>query len=110
MKSELRKFYGHTWRTVERPAALVRAGHECVRCLAPDRPSGLWSTLDVAHLDGNPANRSEDNLAVLCRRCHRATDYAVWSRKYRVWLIAERERRADLLDAGRPILQLLRAS
>lgn len=109
MRSELRKFYGHLWRTVDRPAALLRAGHECVRCAIPDRPMGLRSSLDGAHLDGNPQNRSDENIAVLCRRCHRAADYAGWALKYGAWLTQERERRADLKDAGRPILQMLKS-
>lgn len=109
MRRELRHFYGHLWRTVDRPAALLRAGYECVRCAIPDRPMGLSSSLDGAHLDGNPENRSDENIAVLCRRCHRAADYAGWALKYRAWLVLERERRADLLDAGRPILQMLKS-
>src|SRR5262249_54467318 len=105
---EFRKFYGHRWRSIERPATLTRDGFECVRCAIPARPVGLYSNLEVAHLDGDPANSDPDNRATLCRKCHRAHDYAEWSQKYRAWLEAERIRRMDALDASRPILQYLK--
>lgn len=52
--------------------------------LAPPGPLGWCVTpahvvhvrLDVAHLDGNPANRDDRNLASLCAWCHRNTDLA----------------------------------
>src|SRR6476659_9014843 len=57
--------YGHAWRTRIRPEALRRAGWECARCGLPDRAMGLRSALDVAHLNGDTADMSEENLAVL---------------------------------------------
>lgn len=114
--------YDHHWRTVTRPDALRRAGGVfddagtylggalCQRCGVPDPfPLSVWqhSTLDVAHLDGNTADSSEDNLACLCRRCHRATDYTEWVAKFKAWVAREREARAARLDAGRPLLLLM---
>jgi 5-methylcytosine-specific restriction endonuclease McrA len=90
---EFRRFYGHHWRTVVRPAVLRRAGGACQRCRRPWR-------LEVAHLDGNPANLGQDydNLAALCRNCHRRHDYALWAERCR-------ETRAARKDRGRPLLR-----
>ena len=99
--------YGYHWRTVDRPAALVRAGYECQRCAIPDRPAGLRSSLDGAHLDGDPRNGADDNVAILCRRCHRAHDLPSWTAAFRAWLETERDRRIAEKDAARPILAFL---
>jgi len=99
--------YGYHWRTVHRPAAIARAYWECVRCSLPDRPRGLRSALDVAHLDGDVNNMAEENLAALCRRCHAAHDLPVWAVHYRAWLERRKAERIAVLDAGRPILQYL---
>lgn len=99
--------HGHRWRTVTLPALRVRAGHECQRCAAPEQPMGLYRMLEGAHLDGDDVNDGDDNLALLCRRCHRAHDYARWAEKFGAWLRAERERRAERKDAERPILAML---
>jgi cytochrome c553 len=61
----------------------------------------------VAHLDEDPSNMAEDNLAALCRRCHAANDYSSWAVRYRAWQTKQREERIAALDAGRPILQFL---
>ena len=34
----------------------------------------IQSTLTVAHLDHNPANNSDSNLAALCQACHNRYD------------------------------------
>jgi len=89
-----KRFYGHRWRTVVRPRILQRAGGVCERCgRCPER-------LEVAHLDQNPPNDADENLAALCARCHRRTDYVVWARK-------ARETRARRKDRGRPLLETL---
>ena len=100
--------YDHHWRTVLRPETLARDHYECVRCAMPDRPMGLRSALDVAHLDGDNTHNEPENRATLCRLCHRAHDYASWAGKFKSWLIAERERRIDAKDKGRPILEYLK--
>ena len=110
MRAEFRKFYGRKWRKIRR-RILERAGWECERCGLPDRPMGLISTLEVAHLSGEPsADPDEDGLACLCHRCHRRHDYQQWFEQFQVWLRRERERRAEAKDRERPILVLLEAS
>ena len=93
MRTALRRFYGHRWRTVLRPETLHRDNYKCVRCGMP------WThKLDVAHLDGDPSNNAPENRAALCRRCHRAHDYQEWLRKRHETMAARK-------DARRPILQ-----
>ena len=41
----------------------------CVHC-----GFGIREVLEVAHLDGNRANNSPSNLAILCPTCHRMHD------------------------------------
>ncbi len=41
----------------------------CVHC-----GFGIREVLEVAHLDGNRANNSLSNLAILCPTCHRMHD------------------------------------
>jgi hypothetical protein len=79
-----------------------------VRCGTGDRPRGLRSALEVAHLDGDVANNAPENRATLCNTCHKAQDYAAWWPKFRAWLIAERERKLDEAEAKRPILTFLK--
>lgn len=81
----LLKYYGHHWRTVLRPETLKRAGGQflegkyigfaaCEKCNVQDtRPEGR-SILDVAHLDGDPANNDPANRAALCKSCHARYD------------------------------------
>jgi hypothetical protein len=100
---EHKRFYGHAWRTKTRPEVLRRAGYECERCGIGDQPRGWYTNLEVAHLDGSPANDDPINFACLCRRCHRKHDYASWSAKTREWRVATK-------DAARPILVMLQES
>ena len=89
---EYKHLYGHAWRTKIRPKILARAGYRCERCHII--PIG---GLEVAHLDQDPTNREDENLAALCRTCHARHDYASWARKC---LETRRARK----DAGRPLL------
>ena len=60
--------YPADWKEI---AALVkdRSGWKCERCGHDhDPPAGY--TLTVHHLDMDPANCAEYNLAALCQRCH----------------------------------------
>lgn len=96
---ELRKFYGHRWRTVTRPRILQRAGKSCERC------GKFWHKLEVAHLEippGEPGHDDDDNLAALCIPCHRRHDYPEWARKCR-------ETRAKRKDRNRPLLVAMTA-
>ena len=99
--------YSYAWRR-RRPADLTAGCHECARCSVPDRPMGLYSNLERAHLNGDTADDSP--VLVLCRTCHRAHDLPQWLISYRLWLASERERRADENDAKRPILAMLKVA
>ncbi len=46
-----------------------KAGWRCERCGAPHDPKA-GRTLTVHHVDMDPANVTEENLAPLCQRCH----------------------------------------
>src|SRR5436305_348018 len=100
IRPHLRHHYGQEWRTVIRPAALIAACYECERCGLPDRPMGLKSALECAHLDGNPANIAPTNIAILCHRHHKAADYPLWASRCR-------ETRIERKDAARGLLQLM---
>ncbi len=88
---EHKPLYGHKWRTVTRPRVLARCGGRCERCrVTPPR-------IEVAHLDQNPHNDADENLAAVCSRCHHAIDYKVWAAKARATRLARKDR-------GRPLL------
>lgn len=98
--------YSYAWRR-RRPEDLAAACYECARCHCGDQPLGLHSNLERAHLDGDPSNDAPENVAVLCRTCHRAHDLVAWLAQYRAYLERKRQERIDALDAARPILQFL---
>jgi hypothetical protein len=114
--------YGYRWDTETRPRILRRAGGVfeggryiggacCERCGIADHFISIWepvSDIDVAHLDGDLTNDVSENLAALCRLCHRAHDYRVWSFQFTTWLHAEHQRRIDEADAARPLLKFLK--
>ena len=125
MRAEWKQFFGWHWRTVTRPRILARAGGKffkagrylgfacCERChamelrLAPGQPS----MIEIAHLEippGEPGHDSDENLAALCRRCHRSHDYKAWAVRLHAWLYERWCARADAKDAARPILEVLR--
>lgn len=90
---DLKPLYGHEWRTKTRPRVLDRCQGRCERCRR------RVQRIEVAHLDGNPRNRDDDNLAGLCCTCHKRHDFPEWSRK----ALATRQARKD---RGRPLLNL----
>lgn len=98
--------YSYEWRR-RRPEDLIAAGYECIRCAIPDRPMGMYSSLERAHLDGDSTHDEPANVCVLCRTCHRRLDHAQWLADYRVYLERRRAERIAERDAGRPILQFL---
>lgn len=98
--------YTYIWRR-RRGEDLTRACHACERCHAEDQPDGLYSELERAHLDGDRANDAPENVAVLCRTCHRRHDMAEWLQAHRAWRAAEREKKIDAADRARPILAML---
>jgi 5-methylcytosine-specific restriction endonuclease McrA len=50
-----------------------RDGYSCAECGIEDW-NGKPLSLDVDHIDGNPANNFPSNLRFLCPNCHRQTD------------------------------------
>lgn len=88
---EFKPLYGHQWRTVTRPRIIQRAGGRCERCKRTPR------RFEVAHLDQDPRNDADENLAALCVPCHHAIDYQTWAHK-------ARETRRTRKDRGRPLL------
>jgi 5-methylcytosine-specific restriction endonuclease McrA len=89
---ELKHLYGHHWRTVIRPRILKRCGGRCERCgRVPDR-------IEVAHLDGDATNRTDENLAGLCSTCHKRHDYPQWAAKALETRRARKDRCRPLLS------------
>lgn len=60
--------YPENWNEIA-TASKERAGWKCERCGHPHDPKTGY-TLTVHHLDLNPENCADWNLAVLCQRCH----------------------------------------
>ena len=75
---ELRALYPPDWPEISRRIRFERAGNRCEWCRAenyqPHPDTGSKVILTVAHLDHNPANSADDNLAALCQRCHNQYD------------------------------------
>lgn len=119
IRPELRQFYGREWREEVQPRILKRAGNRCERCDARNGALGYRDELGhfheltaqeartvpmrrmtqiqlgVAHLDHNPQNNGDDNLAALCRRCHLIHDK-----------LHHKETRSARKDAARPLLAI----
>lgn len=118
----IRWYYDYYWQNTTRPRILRRAfgrfdekgkyqgAAKCEKCGYIDCVLGGRSELDIAHLvipAGDPGHDDDTNLAALCRKCHRAHDYASWAAKFSAWLKGERDRKIEERDRERPILQLL---
>lgn len=73
-----RKLYPPDWEQISQRIRYERAGNRCEWCGAenhqPHPITGSKVVLTVAHLDHNPGNNAEDNLAALCQRCHNRYD------------------------------------
>src|SRR6185436_9680234 len=69
-----RSKYPDNWEQLSWSIRMERAGNHCEWCGAenhkPHPVTGSYVVLTVAHLDRNPANNDETNLAALCQRCH----------------------------------------
>ncbi|HEX9005434.1 MAG TPA: hypothetical protein VGB07_36340 [Blastocatellia bacterium] len=100
---ELKHLYPPDWKAISRRIRFERAGGKCERCGAPNRhwrrsdADGLFFQtaedaalfavniheddavisriiLTTAHLNHDPTDNREENLAALCQRCHLAHD------------------------------------
>lgn len=100
IRPEVRHHYGSEWRRLSRRLRTERAGNRCERCQAEQGAFRVWFSdgsnvllaagepkpretefvsvtrvyLTVAHLNWTPGDDREENLAVLCQRCHLAHD------------------------------------
>ena len=74
IRPELRALYPPNWPAISRRIRFERAGNRCEWCGAANHwfhpETGSVVVLTVAHLDHNPANNTDDNLAALCQACH----------------------------------------
>lgn len=92
IRPDLRHFYrGPAWQEV-RARIRERAGDKCEHC---GKPNGIWGIqCGCAHLDHDPSNNADQNLAWLCRACHLHHDAA-----------KHRDTRQRRKDRARPLLQ-----
>ncbi|MCK5633007.1 hypothetical protein KAH94_04610, partial [bacterium] len=78
IKKENKKLYPKGWSKISKWIRFVRAGNKCDRCGAenykPHPITGSKVVLTVAHLDHDPTNNKESNLAAMCQKCHFAYD------------------------------------
>ena len=74
----MKDLYPKNWPAISKRIRFERAGNKCEECGAenyrPHPETGSRVVLTVAHLDHNPANNAEDNLAALCQKCHNTYD------------------------------------
>lgn len=80
IRPELRALYPKNWAAISKRIRFERAGNRCEWCDAANYwfhpQTGSVVVLTVAHLDHDPTNNAEDNLAALCQRCHNRYDAA----------------------------------
>lgn len=74
----MKELYPPDWGKISRRIRFGRARGRCEWCGAahgrPHPVTGSQVFLTTAHLDHNPANNSEGNLAALCQKCHNTYD------------------------------------
>ena len=78
VRPELKELYPPEWPAISRRIRFERADGKCEWCDAQDRwihpETGSVVVLTVAHLDHDPTNNEESNLAALCQKCHNTYD------------------------------------
>lgn len=91
IRKELRHHYaGPEWQAT-RERIRERAGDLCEKCGAPN---GLFNVqCGCAHLNHDPSDNRDDNLAWLCRRCHLIHDKG-----------QHKQTRSARKDGARPLL------
>lgn len=71
---KLKPLYPSDWRMISYRIRFERAHGMCERCgavhLQPHPVNGKKTVLTVAHLNHDPSDNREENLACLCARCH----------------------------------------
>ena len=77
IRPENRKRYPADWKEISLRIKDRERWH-CKWCFAahgkPHPVTGSNVVLTVAHLDHQPENNADDNLAALCQRCHNTYD------------------------------------
>lgn len=80
IRESQRPLYPPTWPEISKHIRVERAHNRCEWCGAenyqPHPETGSRVILTVAHLDHDPRNCDESNLAALCQRCHLNYDRA----------------------------------
>ena len=124
IRSDLRSLYGPDWDSISQRIRFDRANGRCEACgrshgaivftlanggwvdpatgearfTGPLRFTGQTRVyLSTAHMDHDPANRADDNLAAWCQRCHLRHD-APHHRAQRRITLRSRWALADLFD------------
>ncbi len=107
IRPENRARYPKDWPALSRRIRFERAQGRCEWCGAvhgaPHPVTGSRVVLTVAHLNHQPEDCREDNLAALCQRCHNRYDAPVRAAGVRarrlaasgqlVWPFLEHDRR-----------------
>jgi 5-methylcytosine-specific restriction endonuclease McrA len=74
IRPENKALYPKDWKQISLRIRFERAGGRCEWCPAengkPHPVTGSKVALTVAHLDHNPSNNVDSNLAALCQKCH----------------------------------------
>lgn len=77
IKPENKARYPKDWKAISLRIR-ERDGWRCKFCAAengkPNPATGSMVVLTVAHLDHDPANCADENLAALCQKCHLTYD------------------------------------
>ena len=77
-KEETKHHYRAEWRRLSKRLRTERAGNKCEWCGAENyKPHPITKSkviLTCAHLNQTPGDNREENLAVLCQRCHLQLD------------------------------------
>lgn len=70
--------YPKNWAAISKRIRFERAQNRCEHCGAenhrPHPVTGSRVVLTVAHLNHDPADNRESNLAALCQKCHNTWD------------------------------------
>lgn len=100
----LRKYYrGKEWESIQK-GVIRRAKGRCEFCRVKV-PTLFAKRLTIAHLDHNPRNRDQRNLAALCNGCHNEHDgkqKAATRRRTKARKVGQSWLSSDLENANRP--------
>ena len=66
MRPDTKLRYSKDWSRISRELIRIRGG-KCEECF---RLSEKRNPLTVHHIDGQPENNTNENLIVLCAKCH----------------------------------------